>query len=135
MGKFLLGVLTGFALVFLVLVLVLVLVAAVRMRNRAPDVADNSVLVLRLEGEVPEKPGVELPILDSGRGAVTVTSLWVALRQAAADRRIKAVVLEPEGLRRAGARSKRFAPISRTSASPASRSMLPASARRRANTT
>ena len=96
MGKFLLGVLTGFALVFLAVVLVLV--AAVRMRNKPPGIADNSVLVLRLEGEVPEKPGVELPILDNGRGAVTVTGLWVALRQAAADRRIKALVLQPEGL-------------------------------------
>ena len=36
--------------------------------------------------------------MDNGRGAVTVTSVWVALRQAAADRRIKAVVLEPDGL-------------------------------------
>ena len=36
----------------------LVLVAAVRMRNKPPDVADNSVLVLRLEGDIPEKPGV-----------------------------------------------------------------------------
>jgi len=49
------------------------------MRNKPPGIADNSVLVLRLEGEVPEKPGVELPILDNGRGAVTVTGLWVAL--------------------------------------------------------
>ncbi|MGP8244734.1 MAG: signal peptide peptidase SppA [Bryobacteraceae bacterium] len=96
MAKFLLGVLTGFALVFLVVAVVLV--AAVRMRNRPPDVADNSVLVLRLTGDIPEKPALELPILDSGRGAVTVTGVWVALRQAAADRRIKAVVLEPEGL-------------------------------------
>jgi protease-4 len=96
MGKFLLGVLTGLVLVFLAVVLAIV--AAVRMHGQPPDVAAGSVLVLRLEGELPEKPAVELPFLDNGRGAVTVTSVWVALRQAAADQRIKAVVLEPDGL-------------------------------------
>jgi len=133
MGKFLLGVLTGFALVFLAVVLVLV--AAVRMRNKPPGIADNSVLVLRLEGEVPEKPGVELPILDNGRGAVTVTGLWVALRQAAADRRIKRLVLQPEGLQAGWGRSRRSAPTLQLSASPVSRSMPTCATPVAANTT
>ena len=96
MARFLLGVVTGIALVFLAVVLVLV--AVVRMRNKPPSVADNAVLVLRLEGDIPEKPALEWPILDNGRGAITVTGVWVALRQAAADGRIKAVVVEPGGL-------------------------------------
>src|ERR1017187_8445302 len=54
MGKFLLGLATGLLLVFLTVVLIFF--AAWRFRDRPPDIADNSVLVLRLQGEIPEKP-------------------------------------------------------------------------------
>ena len=49
MGKFLLGVLTGFALTFLVFVLIVV--AALRFREKPAAVADGSTLVLRIEGD------------------------------------------------------------------------------------
>jgi protease-4 len=57
------------------------------------------VLVLRLQGEIPEKPPVELPAFLGGDGPrLTVTGFWMTLRKAAADSHIKAVVLEPERL-------------------------------------
>jgi protease-4 len=96
MLKFFLGLLTGIALVILGGILLLVL--AVVISQREPQIATNSVLVLRLEGEIPEKPAMEMPFAENSRAGVTVASVWTALRRAAQDRRIKAVVLEPEGL-------------------------------------
>ena len=97
MAKFLIGVFTGFALVFLFFVLLAF--ALFRSREKPPQIADNSVLVLRLEGDIPEKAPVELPeFLGGGRPTLTVSNLWMALRNAAADSHIKAVMLEPEGL-------------------------------------
>jgi protease-4 len=54
--------------------------------------------VVRLEGEIPEKPAMELPFIETPRAAVTVASVWTALRRASQDSHIRAVVLEPEGL-------------------------------------
>jgi protease-4 len=96
MLKFLLGLLTGVALVFLAIVLLFA--AALRFRERPPQISDNSVLVLRLEGDLPEKPPVELPFFQSERAGVTVADAWSSLRKAALDPRIKAVVLEPENV-------------------------------------
>ncbi|MGA3018425.1 MAG: signal peptide peptidase SppA [Bryobacteraceae bacterium] len=97
MGKFLLGLLTGLLLVFLVLVLIFF--AAWHFRDRPPEIADNSVLVLRLGGEIPEKPPLDMPaFLGGGHPGLTVTGFWMTLRKAAVDSHIKAVVLEPEKL-------------------------------------
>jgi protease-4 len=97
MGKFLLGLLTGLLLVFLAVVLLVF--SAWRLREKPPDIAGNSVLVLRLEGEIPEKPPLEMPaFLGGDQPGLTVTGFWMTLRKAAADSRIKAVVLEPEKL-------------------------------------
>jgi protease-4 len=97
MGKFLLGVGTGLALVFLTVVILIF--AALRFREKPPAIAANSVLVLRLDGEIPEKPPVELPALLGGDGPhATISGLWMTLKKAAADSNIKAIVLEPENL-------------------------------------
>ena len=96
MVKFLIGLVTGIALVFLTIILLFV--AALRFREKAPEIAENSVLVLRLEGDIPEKAPVELPSFLSDRVPVTVTSVWTSLKKAAADAHIKAVVLEPESV-------------------------------------
>ena len=96
MLKFLLGLLTGVMLVSLGILLLFA--AALRFRERPPQVADNSVLVVRLEGELPERPPVDLPFFQSDRAGTTVADVWMSLRKAAADPRIKAVVLLPEGL-------------------------------------
>ena len=72
---------------------------ALRFREGAPVIASNSVLVLRLSGELPEKPPMELPsFVGDDHTPLTVIGVWSALEKAAADARIKAVVLQPEGL-------------------------------------
>jgi protease-4 len=97
MAKFFLGLVVGVVLVFLGFILLFA--ALVRFRSKPPEVADNSVVVLRLAGDVPEKPPVELPaFLGGGRDGTTIASVWMNLKKAAADGRIKAVVVEPEGL-------------------------------------
>jgi protease-4 len=97
MGKFLLGLATGLVLVFITVVLLIF--AALRFGEKAPTIADNSVLVLRLQGEIPEKSPAELPPLLGGSGPrPNVTGLWTTLKKAAADSNIKAIVLEPEGV-------------------------------------
>ncbi|MBZ5729445.1 MAG: signal peptide peptidase SppA [Acidobacteriia bacterium] len=96
MGKFLLGLFTGLLLVFLTFVLLVF--ALLRFREKPPQVADNSVLVLRLAGEIPERPPVELPAFLGGGTTVTVSNIWMMLRKAAADAHVTAVVVEPERL-------------------------------------
>ena len=95
MVKFLLGLATGVILVFLTLILLFF--AALRLRQKPPEIASNSVLVMRLSGDVPEKAPVDLSLFSSDHTA-TVADVWMALRKAAADPRIKAVVLEPDSL-------------------------------------
>ena len=97
MVKFLIGLATGVALVFLSVILLFVV--ALRFRESPPSIASNSVLVLRLSGELPEKPPMELPsFVSDDHAPLTVIGVWSALDKAAADARIKAVVLQPEGL-------------------------------------
>lgn len=97
MAKFFIGLVTGVVLVFLSLILLFF--AALRFREKAPVVANNSVLVVRLNGEIPEKPPLELPeFLGGGRAAPTVSGIWLNLKKAAADPKISAVVLQPEGV-------------------------------------
>src|SRR6266699_1943117 len=96
MGKFLLGLLTGAVLVVLIFVIGIFAVAS--LRSKPATIADGSTLILRLNGDVPEKPRVDvsIPFLQQ-RTPVTVENVWSMLRRAAADSRIKAVVFEPEG--------------------------------------
>jgi protease-4 len=97
MVKFLIGLATGVALVFLSIILLFVI--ALRFREKPPVIASDSVLVMRLEGELPEKTPVELPAIFGGdRTPATVVGVWSALEKAAADPHIRAVVLQPEGV-------------------------------------
>lgn len=97
MAKFLLGVVAGVVLVFLGFGLLAVALAM--FQGRPPEVAANSVLVMRLRGDIPEKAPIELPaILGDSSPGLTVAGAWMALRKAAGDSRIKAVVVEPEGV-------------------------------------
>jgi len=96
MGKYLLGVLSGVILVILVCVLGVFAVASYK--SRPPVVSEGSVLVLRLSGEVHERTQLEVPLPFLGdRNSLTVRDIWSVLHRAAADTRIKAVVLQPEG--------------------------------------
>lgn len=97
MAKFFIGLVTGVVLVFLSFVLMFF--AALRFREKPPVIGNNSVLVLRLEGEIPEKAPVELPeFLGGHEGAPTVPGIWQNLKKAAADPKISAMVLEPRGV-------------------------------------
>ncbi len=98
MAKFLFGLISGVVLCIVGgLVLVFALVRS--FREAAPAVADNSVLQLQLEGDIPERPPVDVPFgALADRPAPTVTNIWMLLRKAAVDARIKAVVLEPASL-------------------------------------
>ncbi len=97
MKKFLLGLLTG--ILFCGLAVVLVGLALMRFAARPPSIGPDSVLMLRLEGDVPEKapPEMPLPFLES-QNPVSLPDVWLALKKAAADPRIEAVVIEPRGV-------------------------------------
>ena len=95
MKKFLLGFVIG--LLFVGLAIAVLIFAAVRMGGqRRPSIADNSTLVLQLEGELPEQLPVDVPIpFLEQQQPLSIVETWHLLRNAAADSRIKAIMLEP----------------------------------------
>ncbi len=96
MGKFLLGILTGFILVVLIGVIGFFAIAS--LRTKPATIADGSTLVIHLWGDVPEKPPIEFSIPGlTEHNSITVENVWSMLRRAAADSRVKAVIFEPEG--------------------------------------
>ena len=98
MTKFLIGLVTG--VILTLLTGVILVFSLVRLGGeRKPSIASDSILMLRLTGPIPERPPVEfpLPFLEAQTPS-TVLDVWDILRKAAADSRIKAVVLEPSGL-------------------------------------
>jgi protease-4 len=98
MAKFLFGLITGVVLC-VAGVFVIFFALARSFRESAPAVAQNSVLQLQLSGDIPERPPVEVPFgALADRPAPTVTGVWMMLRKAAVDARVKAVVLEPDSL-------------------------------------
>ncbi len=98
MKRFTIGFILG--LLFAGLIVVIVAVAAVRLGGeRRVTVADGSTLVLHLEGDLPEQPPVELPIpFLEQQQPLAIIETWDLLRRAAADPKIKALVVEPRGL-------------------------------------
>lgn len=100
MKKFLLGFLGGIVFSGLVLMLLFLgALAAFSVADNRPIVRDNSVLVLNLEGSVPERSPVDVPIPFLGQQAgPTVVESWQLLRKGAQDPRIKALVVSPSGL-------------------------------------
>ena len=98
MKKFLLGFVIG--ILFVALTGVILVAAAIRLGgNRRPQVVANSALVLQLEGDRPEQSSVDfgIPFLQDQQPP-TIAETWQMLRNAAADSRIQAIVLEPRGL-------------------------------------
>ena len=102
MKKFFLGFAIG--IVFAGLVALILGFAAVRMAaslggERPVTVADTSVLVLNLEGSVPEQAPVDIPIpFLQQNPPLTVLDTWKLLHRATGDTRVKALILEPRGL-------------------------------------
>lgn len=98
MAKFLLGVVVG-VVVFALGCLILVLALGRLFSNKQPVVPPNAVLVLGLEGSISESSPVEIPIpFLQPQGAPTVRDLWTSIHSAATDNRVKAILLQPQGL-------------------------------------
>lgn len=99
MLKFLVGLISGVLLTVLIAVIGVFAIAYSFGRNREkpPVIADGSTLVLRLDGEIPERPplGYNIPGF-GGKPVLTVEDVWATLRNSAADPRIKAAVLLPD---------------------------------------
>jgi protease-4 len=97
MGKFLLGLVAG--LLLALLVSVLGVFALARLGAQPPSIPSRGVLVLNLDGDVPERAGTSLPLsFFEERAPLTVDEVWRVLRRAETDTRIKAVVLKPVNL-------------------------------------
>src|SRR5215469_15020085 len=97
MVKFILGLVTGVILVFLSFVLLFFVL--LRFREQPPQITANSVLVMRLAGEIPEKVPIDLPdFLGGGKTPLTVVNIYSALHKAAADPNIRALAILPDGI-------------------------------------
>ena len=98
MLKFLIGLLVGVILTVALIVIAAFSVARFGTEKRTV-VPDSATLILRLEGDIPERPPIEFPIpFFEQQSPSTVKDVWELLRKAAADSRIKAVVLEPQNI-------------------------------------
>ena len=100
MKKFLLGFIGGIVFVGLVLMLLFFgALAAFSIADNRPTVTENSVLVLDLQGDVPERAALDVPIPILGQqSGPTILESWQLMRKAALDPRIKALVISPTGL-------------------------------------
>ena len=99
MKKFILGFIIG--LVFAGLAGLIVVFAAMRLGGeKKTDVAANSTVVLRLEGEIPEQAPVDVGVQQilGEQSPMTMAETWELLRKAAMDSRVKYLLLEPRGL-------------------------------------
>src|SRR4029453_17894670 len=86
--------LVGSILLILVLVGVIAMIYAVRTMGR-PDVADNSVLVLNVTGDMPDYVAEEPLAKAIGiKQKLSFSSLLTQLRKAKVDKRIGAVLLD-----------------------------------------
>lgn len=98
MWRFLLGVLIGIVIT-IASIFVIVLAVGRFFASKPPTVAANSILVLPLSGDIPEAAPIEVPIpFLQEQNVPTMRDIWSSLHQAANDSRIKAVVLQPQGL-------------------------------------
>ena len=94
MKKFLIGLITGLALA--AVTGLLVILALARLGASKPAIADGSTLVLKLQGSISEKPGMEIPLpFYEEQAPPAMHEIWTALDRAAADPRVKALLLMP----------------------------------------
>jgi protease-4 len=94
MKKFLLGILAG--IVIAGVAGVVLVFALVRFSAQTPRVPDSGILVMNLEGEVPEGLAETPPIPALARQTpLAVVEWWGALRAAGKDSRVKALLLRP----------------------------------------
>ncbi|MEO8027550.1 MAG: signal peptide peptidase SppA [Bryobacteraceae bacterium] len=99
MKNFFIGLFCG--VVFAGLAAFIFLFAVIRLSTteRKPSVPESAALVMKLEGDLPEVPplDVPLPFLESQTPS-TIVETWRMLQRAGTDPHVKALVLEPRGL-------------------------------------
>ena len=102
MKNFLIGLIVGIlvsGLTLLILGFAIVKLAS-SYGEKPVTVADGSTLVLKLEGELPEKTPAEIPLpMFEAQTPMTVHEVWETFRKAAADSKVKGIIFEPRGLR------------------------------------
>jgi protease-4 len=92
MKKFLLGILVG--LIFAGLTMVVVVFSIARFGESRPVIPSSATLVLTLQGDIPEKSPVSIPIPFIGTPTpLSVHEIWDTLQRARSDGRVKALVL------------------------------------------
>ncbi len=95
MKKFLIGLVAGLLRAGLTAVIGFFVI--VKLGDSKPSLSDGSTLVVKLGGEIPEKSPVEIPLpFFEGQKQTAVHEVWDALRKAAVDPRIKALILLPQ---------------------------------------
>ena len=101
MKNFLIGLVAGIVLsglTALILIFAMVRLAG-SFADRPVTVSDGSTLVMKLEGDVPEKSAPEIPLpFFEAQTPMTVEEVWETFRKAAADTRIKGIIFEPRDL-------------------------------------
>jgi len=98
MAKFFLGVFIGIIVAVFGSIIVLFAIGRA-FSTKQPTVDNRSVLVLALEGEIPEAAPVDIPFpVGRSQSSPTVRDLWTSLHQAAQDSRVEAIILEPRGV-------------------------------------
>src|SRR5277367_2444974 len=102
MKNFFIGLVAG--VLFSGLVLVILFFAAIRLAgsfaaSRPTAVPDSALLVLKLDGDLPEvaPPEIPLPFFEA-QNPLAVRDVWEIFQRAASDSRVKGIVLEPRGL-------------------------------------
>ena len=97
MAKFFGGFVTG--IFFVLAVGGLLLLTVSWMQSRPPSVADGSTVFLELEGSLPERAPVDIPLpWAREKQPLTMLDAWTVIHKAAIDKRVRALVLEPQGL-------------------------------------
>ena len=101
MKNFFIGLVAGIVLAGLTLLILVFAVVrfAGSFGERPVSVADGSTIVLKLDGDVPEKSAPEIPLpFFQAQNPMTVQEVWEMFRRAAADSRVKGILFEPHGL-------------------------------------
>lgn len=78
---------------------VILFFATVKLGDAPPTVSDSSILHLKLQGDLTERPPVEMPpFLADDQMPMSLAEFWSAMRRATNDPKIKGVLLEPVGV-------------------------------------
>jgi len=99
MKNFFIGLFCGVVFAGLAGVIFMFALIRISTTDRKPAIAEHAALVLKLEGDMPEVPPVDLPLpFIENSSPTTIVETWRMLQRAATDSRVKALVIEPRSL-------------------------------------